>query len=67
MISQVSTNSLMNNYVSSTKKESPKELSGSISRQGDNSKVEMLKASIEDGSYQLDLHQLATKIADELM
>ena len=68
MISQLTNSSLMNTYTNSNKKESAKELSTTqISQQGDTSKVDMLKASIADGSYQVDLHQLAQKIATDLM
>lgn len=67
MVSQLSSSGLMNAYSNSNKKESVKELNTNINQQGDNSRVDMLKASIEDGSYQLDLHQLAEKIANELM
>jgi anti-sigma28 factor (negative regulator of flagellin synthesis) len=59
----------MNAYANgSGKKESAKELSSAqISQQGDTSKVDMLKASIADGSYRVDLRQLAEKIATDLM
>lgn len=69
MISQLSNSALTNAYANSSgKKESAKGLSSTqISQQGDTSKVDMLKASIADGSYQIDLHQLAQKIATDLM
>lgn len=69
MISQLTSSGLMNAYTNgSGKKESAKELSSAqISQQGDTSKVDMLKASIADGSYQVDLRQLAEKIATDLM
>jgi len=68
MISNLTSNSgLMNAYANSSKKGPAKELSTQISQQGDTSKVDMLKASIADGSYQVDLHQLAQRIASDLM
>jgi flagellar biosynthesis anti-sigma factor FlgM len=38
-----------------------------VSSQGDLSKVDAIKESIEKGEYRLDLEALAQKIADELM
>lgn len=38
-----------------------------ISSQGDKSKVEQIKESIESGTYQLDLQALSQKIAEELL
>jgi len=38
-----------------------------IEKQGDTSKIEQLKSSIENGEYQLDLKALAKKIADEIL
>lgn len=38
-----------------------------VSKQGDTSKIEAIKASIEQGDYKVDLQALAEKIADELM
>ncbi len=41
--------------------------SKNISKQGDASKVDALKASIQNGDYKIDLDALAQKIADELL
>ncbi len=38
-----------------------------ISSQGDKSKVDVIKESIESGTYQLDLQALSQKIAEELL
>jgi len=46
---------------SSTKTES------SISSQGDKSKVDQIKESIESGTYKIDLQALSQKIAEELL
>lgn len=43
------------------------EASLNVSKQGDTSKIEAIKASIEQGDYKVDLQALAEKIADELM
>ncbi len=38
----------------------------SISKQGDTSRIEELKASIEKGEYRVDIETLAKRIAQEL-
>ncbi len=38
-----------------------------VSKQGDTSRIDAIKASIEAGEYKVDLEALAKKIADELM
>lgn len=38
----------------------------SISKQGDTSRIEELKASIEKGEYRVDIEALAKRIAQEL-
>ena len=38
----------------------------SISKQGDTSRIEDLKASIEKGEYRVDIEALAKRIAQEL-
>lgn len=38
-----------------------------MSSQGDMSKVETIKQSIEDGSYKVDLQKVAEKLADNLL
>lgn len=44
------------------------ELKGaSISKQGDMSKVDRIKESIESGEYKINLEALSKKIADELL
>lgn len=44
-----------------------KQKATNVSKQGDTSKIERIKAEIEKGEYQIDLQALAEKIADELM
>ncbi|MBD3809715.1 MAG: flagellar biosynthesis anti-sigma factor FlgM [Sulfuricurvum sp.] len=39
----------------------------SISKQGDTSRIEALKASIERGEYRVDIETLAKRIAQELI
>ena len=38
-----------------------------ISTQGDKSKVEQIKESIESGTFKIDLQSLSEKIAEELL
>jgi anti-sigma28 factor (negative regulator of flagellin synthesis) len=38
----------------------------SVSKQGDTSRIEELKASIEKGEYRVDIESLAKRIAQEL-
>jgi len=39
----------------------------SVTKQGDTSRIDQIKAEIEKGEYRVDLKALAEKIADELM
>ena len=68
MISKTNPAMVRNAYQSSdTQKSVNKSSNTTVSEQGDTSKIEALKASIEDGSYRVDLNALAEKIADELI
>jgi len=68
MISQLSnTGPLLNAYNSSAKKDGMKSAITQVSQQGDTSRIEQLKASISDGSYQIDLRKLSEKLADDLI
>jgi len=44
-----------------------KNISSSVSKQGDTSKIEQIKGSIADGTYKVDLEALSRKIADGLL
>jgi flagellar biosynthesis anti-sigma factor FlgM len=66
MISKVGGTTVSNTYQENEAKEASKR-SSTIGKQGDTSKVEQLKSSIENGEYQLDLKALAKKIADEIL
>lgn len=68
MISKTNPAMVRNTYQNSdTQKSVNKGSNTTVNQQGDTSKVEALKASIEEGSYKVDLNALAEKIADELM
>ena len=66
MISKVGTGAIRNTYQESEAKEASKRPS-TVDKQGDTSKIEQLKSSIENGEYQLDLKALAEKIAEEIL
>jgi len=66
MISNVGATAVRNMYQDSGGKEASK-VSNSVNKQGDTSKIEQLKSSIENGEYQLDLKALAEKIAQEIL
>lgn len=64
MISQVTASAANALYQESTKNV---QKSNSVSKQGETSRIETIKAEIEKGSYRVDLDALAKKIAEELM
>jgi len=66
MISKVGTGAVQNAYQESEAKEASKRPS-TVDKQGDTSKIEQLKSSIENGEYQLNLKALAEKIAEEIL
>ena len=67
MISQVNSAALRSAYESGETRTKKEESPTTVSQQGDTSKIDVIKASIEKGEYQVDLEALARKIADELM
>jgi len=69
MISQVNSSVVRNAYTSNLgeSKESSKKGSTTISKQGDISKVDKIKSSLESGEYKINLQALSEKIADELL
>ena len=68
MISQVNAGAIRNAYQNSeSQPKSEKKEVATVSKQGDVSKVDQIKASIENGEYQIDLQELSEKIADELL
>lgn len=66
MISKVGSGAIRNTYQENEAKEASKRPS-TVDKQGDTSKIEQLKSSIELGEYQLNLKALAEKIADEIL
>ena len=66
MISKVGSPAIRNTYQDNEAKDASK-APRAVDQQGDTSKVEQLKSSIENGEYQLDLKALAKKIAEEIV
>jgi len=67
MISSVNGSLIRGAYQEPTQKTKEQEKSvQSITKQGDTSRIEELKASIEKGEYRVDIESLAKRIAQEL-
>jgi len=64
MISQVNASVANASYQEATKNT---QKSNNVTKQGDTSKIEQIKAEIEKGEYRVDLQALAEKIADEIL
>ena len=69
MISQVNGAAIRSAYQNgeTQTKTERKEEKLEVTKQGDSSKVDAIKESIEKGEYRVNLEALAQKIADELM
>ena len=67
MISSVNCSLIRGAYQDNSLKTKEQEKSvQSITKQGDTSRIEELKASIEKGDYRVDIQALAKRIAQEL-
>lgn len=67
MISSVNGSLIRGAYQEASQKTKEQEKSvQSITKQGDTSRIEELKASIEKGEYRVDIESLAKRIAQEL-
>ena len=69
MISQAGSASVASTYSSnlSGSKNTAQKSVTNLSQQGDMSKVDKIKESIESGQYKVDLQALSEKIAEELL
>lgn len=69
MISQVSSGMVAVNNLGSLSdvKNTAQKSVTNISKQGDMSKIDKLKESIESGAYEINLQALSEKIAEELL
>lgn len=68
MISQLNSSAVKNAYISNNgEQKAEKKENMNVSKQGDMSKVEKIKESLESGEYKVDLQVLSQIIADELL
>ena len=69
MVSQLNSAGIRNAYASNfgESREVSQKSSLSVSKQGDLSKVEQIKGSLESGEYKVNLQALSEKIAEELI
>lgn len=68
MVSNINSTALKSAYAFPEPKENQKlELKSNISKQGDMSKIDKIKESLQNGEYQINLQALSEKIADELL
>lgn len=67
MISSVNSSLIKSTYQESSLKTKEQEKAAQVvSKQGDTSRIEELKASVEKGEYRVDIEKLAKRIAQEL-
>lgn len=67
MISSVNGSLMRGAYPEATMKSKEQEKSAqTVTKQGDTSRIDELKASIEKGEYRVDIEALAKRIAQEL-
>ncbi len=64
MISQINASVANASYQEATKST---QKNSNVTKQGDTSKIQQIKAEIEKGEYRIDLQALAEKIADEII
>ena len=67
MISRMNSEVARSVYQNADQQKNEKVKEQKLSSQGDLSKVDQLKADIENGSYRVDLQALAERIADDLL
>ncbi len=67
MISQVNSSAVRSAYASNFGEAKETAQNTTVSKQGDMSKVETIKESIQSGAYKINLQALSEKIADELL
>ncbi|MEA3371879.1 MAG: flagellar biosynthesis anti-sigma factor FlgM [Campylobacterota bacterium] len=68
MISQTNSSAVRTAYANSFgESKEAKATDATVSKQGDTSKIERIKESLEAGEYKVDLEALSKKIAEELL
>jgi len=67
MISQASGSAVFNAYSNNSNESKEITQKANVTKQGDMSKVERIKISFESGEYNMNLHALSQKIAEDLL
>jgi len=67
MISQTNSSAIRTAYQSKTAESKEAKQSTPVTKQGDMSKVEQLKESIDSGEYRVNIQALSEKMADSLL
>jgi len=67
MISQLNSSSIRNAYSSNIGEARDSSSKISVSKQGDMSKVDRIKESLESGEYKINIQALSEKIAGDLL
>ena len=67
MISQVNSGAIRSAYQNSSQSKEVEQKSTNVSSQGDTSKVDQLRETLEAGEYKINIEALSKKIAEELM
>ena len=67
MISQLNSSAVRSAYSSNLGETKEAAAKTNVTKQGDMSKIERIKESLESGEYKINLQALSEKIADELL
>lgn len=67
MISQLNSSAVRSAYSSNLGETKEATTKTNVTKQGDMSKIERIKESLESGEYKINLQALSEKIADELL
>ena len=67
MISQANSSAVQTSYQSKTAQTKEAKANTVVSKQGDTSKIEQLKESIDSGEYKVNIQALSEKIAESLL
>lgn len=67
MISQANSSAVQTAYQSKTAQTKEAKANTVVSKQGDTSKIEQLKESIDSGEYKVNIQVLSEKIAESLL
>jgi anti-sigma28 factor (negative regulator of flagellin synthesis) len=67
MISQTNSSAVHTAYQSKTAESKEAKQSASVTKEGDTSKLDQLKESIDSGEYKVNIQAVSEKIADSLL